>query len=70
MTPAEKAQDLYLKYYGIPLYIKTVKQCCHIAVDQILEFMKMDDEYTETSSNANSKWVNYWLEVKNEIDKL
>jgi len=30
----------------------------------------MDDEYTETTSNANSKWVNYWLEVKQEINKL
>ena len=34
MTPAEKAQQLYLKYYGIPLYVKTVKQCCIIAVDE------------------------------------
>jgi hypothetical protein len=39
-------------------------------VDEIMEFMKMDDEYTETASNANSKWVNYWLQVKQEINKL
>jgi hypothetical protein len=32
--------------------------------------MKMDDEYTETVSNANSKWVHYWIEVKKEIKKL
>jgi hypothetical protein len=32
--------------------------------------MKMDDEYTETLSNANSIWVNYWVEVKKEIEKL
>ena len=70
MTPSEKAQELYLKYYGIPLYVKTVKECCYIAVDEIIEFMRMDDEYTETTSNANSKWVNYWLEVKQEINKL
>ncbi len=46
------------------------KQCALIAVDEIFEFMKMDDEYTETVSNANSKWVNYYLEVKQEIEKL
>ena len=46
------------------------KKCALIAVNQILEFMRMDDEYTETASNANSKWVSYWLEVAREIEKL
>jgi len=46
------------------------KECAFVAVDDIFEFMKMDDEYTETVSNANSKWVDYWLEVKQEIEKL
>jgi hypothetical protein len=32
--------------------------------------MKMDDEYTGTASNANSKWVNYYEEVKKEILNL
>lgn len=49
---------------------KLAKQCALIAVDEIFEFMKMDDEYTETVSNANSKWVDYWEEVKKEIEKL
>ena len=38
--------------------------------EEIFEFMKMDDEYTETVSNVNSKWVHYWIEVKKEIKKL
>jgi hypothetical protein len=46
------------------------KQCALITVDEILEFMKMDDDYTETASNANSIWVNYFIEVKQEIEKL
>jgi hypothetical protein len=46
------------------------KQCALVAVDEIMEFMRMDDEYTETASNANSKWVHYWIEVKKEIEKL
>ena len=45
------------------------KICALIAVDEIMKFMEMDDEYTETASNANSKWVEYWVEVKQEIEK-
>jgi hypothetical protein len=29
-----------------------------------------DDEDSGTVSNANSKWVNYWAEVKEEIEKF
>jgi hypothetical protein len=32
-------------------------------IDGILEFMKMDDEYSETCSNANSIWPKYWMDV-------
>jgi hypothetical protein len=77
MTPKEKAVELYNKYEqlgkdftrGVSM-TEFAKQCALIAVDEIFEFMKMDDEYTETVSNANSKWVDYWLEVKQEIEKL
>jgi hypothetical protein len=77
MTPKEKAVELYNKYEqlgkdftrGVSM-AEFAKQCALIAVDEIFEFMKMDDEYTETVSNANSKWVDYWLEVKQEIKKL
>jgi hypothetical protein len=59
MSPKEKAQQLYGKFYKIPLYIKTVKQCCHIAVDEILQngLFTFEDK-------------KYWEEVKQEIDKL
>ena len=50
--------------------IMKAKQCALIAVDEIFEFMRIDDEYTETASNANSKWVGYYQEVKSEIEKL
>ena len=68
MTPKEKAEELIRRFYSIGAI--ECKQCALIAVDEIFEFMKMDDEYTETVSNANSKWVDYWLEVKQEIEKL
>lgn len=85
MTPKEKAEEVVIKMYQpLPtskeaekgkehLYYNqynAAKHCALIAVDEIMEFMKMDDEYTETASNANSKWVNYWLQVKEEINKL
>ena len=77
MTPKEKAEELYNKYEqlgkdftkGVSM-AEFAKECALIAVDEIFEFMKMDDEYTETVSNANSKWVDYWEEVKKEIEKL
>jgi hypothetical protein len=68
MTPKEKAEELIRRFYSIGAI--ECKQCALIAVDEIFEFMKMDDEYTETVSNANSKWVDYWQEVKQEIEKL
>jgi hypothetical protein len=78
MTPKLKAKELVDKYW---IYLRAgllydeeakddAKHCALIAVDEIMEFMKMDDEYTETSSNANSKWIYYWLQVKQEIQKL
>jgi hypothetical protein len=61
MTPKEKAEELYLKYYGIPLYIKTVKQCCYILIDEILQA----DEFMMTERQEN-----FWEQVKQEIEKL
>jgi cytoplasmic iron level regulating protein YaaA (DUF328/UPF0246 family) len=79
MTPKEKAEDLFSTYRytlsipNAPLgkhKDEVAKNCALIAVNQILEFMRIDDEYTQTASNANSKWVSYWLEVAREIEKL
>ena len=80
MTPKEKAEELINMFsphaknwdcfYDIPLDENHAKQCALITVDEIVEFMRMDDEYSETLYNANSKWVGYWKEVKQEIEKL
>ena len=58
MSPKDKENELYNKFYGIPLYIKNVKQCCHITIDEILGSMGADRGYA------------FWVEVKEEIDKL
>ena len=72
MKPQEKAYEIWQKMMNADVLVDSIsaKQCSLVAVDEILEFMKMDDDYTETASNANSIWVNYFIEVKKEIEKL
>ena len=64
MTPKEKAIELFDKfnnpdktYYP---YVHNAQQCALIAVDEILSviWINLDDE------------VDYWAEVKQEIEKL
>jgi hypothetical protein len=63
MTPKEKAIELYNKFYGIPLYIKTIKQCCNIVVNEILNDMTI-------RLGLDKEDFEYWEEVKQEIEKL
>jgi len=65
MTPQEKAKQLFGKYYGIPLYIKTVKECCHIAVDEIIANIE-----PSVSMDVISARIKYWKQVEEEINKL
>ena len=61
MSPKEKAIQLYNRFYGIPLYVLTVKQCCYILIDEILQA----DEFMMTE-----KQETFWEDVKKEIEKL
>ena len=63
MTPKQKAKEIYSKFYGIPLYIKTVKQCCYITVDEILNDMTI-------RLGLDKEDFEYWEEVKKEIEEL
>ena len=65
MTPKEKAEELVRKYYtfginkeGQTLSWDECKQCALIACDEVLGYMGADRGYS------------FWLEVKNEIEKL
>jgi len=82
MTPKEKAHKLHMKYYfmlpnngshtglvSIPVRWREAIECAIVAVDAIMDFMQMDDEYHEDTHFANSKWVSYWLVVKEELNK-
>ena len=62
MTPKEKAKELKYKMENFTIY---PKRCALIAVDEIL---KAVDNPDETYLMKHS--VNYWTEVKQEIQKL
>ena len=77
MTPKEKSEELVLKYWNLPTtfqYVKdgvifienshineeAAKQCALIAVDEILNLCW----------NGNKTALNYWEQVKEEIESL
>jgi hypothetical protein len=72
MTPKEKAEELVLKYLKMKRHKmfngwwhKIIsKQCALIAVDELIDFAKLTD--------ATNGWdhLNYWIQVKQEIEKL
>ena len=66
MTPKEKAEELFNKYWelnvdfdGLIKY-EFAKQCALIAVDEIIEILSKDI----------NPLINYWFEVKQEIEKI
>jgi len=67
MTPKEKAQELFDKYWTLIAYKiegsvgrLVIKQCALISVDEIIDNIVDDDKQV----------LNYWVEVKKEIEKL
>jgi len=79
MTPKEKAIELYQKYFSMitierPIdknaAIPYVKKCALIAVDEVIEFMEADDFDSDTCYWENHSKMQYWVEVKQEIEKL
>ena len=70
ISPEEKAKELYMKYYGIPLYVKTVKQCCHYAVDEIIDTLNFDIKDLDVIGSVLIDLIHYWRAVKEEIEKL
>jgi len=64
MTPKEKAEELYKRMYTqhSNIYPSTAKQCALIVVDEILN----------NDNNLFNTYIqnDYWLQVKQEIEKL
>ena len=86
MTPKEKAQELYYKYFSMikiesPIdrvsSIPYVKKCALIAVYEVIEASPLYPNDTEEwlqpedwFSDANISAEKYWNEVKQEIENL
>jgi hypothetical protein len=81
MTPKEKADELVLKFKKYAYYPKTnddevfinqlnnnAKQCALIAVDEIINGYEFDILYIEHKRIMDN--INFWDEVKQEIEKL
>ena len=70
MTPKEKAEDLIDKMMlgsQDRLYLRLSKQCALIAVEEIMSLMiKFHNRHIEDNSNE----IEYWQEVKQEIEKI
>jgi hypothetical protein len=75
MTPKEKAIELYLqmlswqsechKYLERNIISISAKKCALIAVDEIL-----DVDYFDMSEEHFENIMEYWEQVKNEIQKI
>ena len=75
MTPQKKAKELVDKFSAVPLLDSyEAKQCALIAVDEIIKvcpyIRHKDWETLEQLNAANIYFVEYWNEVKQEIEKL
>jgi hypothetical protein len=72
MTPKEKAEELVLKYLRLQeegssnwFHKILAKQCALIAVNEIL-----DVDCFDMSEEHFDNHIEYWQEVKQEIEKL
>ena len=71
MTPQEKATELVssmnsrLKVKIDQNRFEEAKQCALKAVDEIIDFID-----AEMQGFLDSDWINYWVDVKQEIEKL
>jgi len=72
MTPKEKAEDLYNKFdmiiYTDQDHKSQCKRCAIRAVDEILDVIE-DDGFTFAEYH-DKKTIEFWLEVKQEIEIL
>ena len=78
LTPKEKAEELYIEYWHLLNDSRIAKQCAFIAVNEILEATKEKVYNTQIPFYLNGVdqrkltiiYDKYWLEVKQEIEKL
>ena len=73
MTPKEKAEELVKKMYSVhsnsasDITLHFAKECALVAVDEIINTDMLIDEDTYVMTPS---YLQFWQEVKNEIEKL
>ena len=80
MTPQEKANELYSKYddllnkdFGNPIvFDNQIKQCALIAVDELINMCKLYNNHNVVIDTKiyTELTIEYWQEVKQEIENL
>jgi len=79
MTPKEKSDELFKKYYCMNnnskskikvINFETAKQCALITVDEILLTDPIQSSGESDSGIEYKSNDSYWQEVKDEIEKL
>lgn len=77
MTPKEKAEELFNRFYikaregNVNYNVKEdAKQCALIAVEEIINIPSIQVAYAQGFSKKNKSTEAYWREVKQEIEKL
>ena len=65
MTPKEKAKDLLNKIYKLDnrAWYDVAKQCAYVTVHELIE--ALHEHHWQ-----NRLIIDYWQEVKNELEKL
>jgi hypothetical protein len=69
-SPKEKSEELVTKFIlstPITCHINVAKQCALIAVDEIIKLDMLIDEDTYVMTPS---YLQYWEQVKQEIEKL
>lgn len=77
MTPKEKAQEIFDKYFdemlsfGFYLHNSQIIRLSLIAVEEIIEATSIKYEFRDAELfYAGKKPMQYWLDVKTEIEAL
>lgn len=67
MTAQEMALRLYNRFYSVPLYIKTLKECCMITINEMIRIAPWGgDENVQIEDGSKE----FYMNVKKEIEKL
>jgi len=79
MEAKEKAQELFKKYYCIDnssktkikvIEFETAKRCALIAVDEIIKLLPNINLTPPNNREEDNHYSQYWVSVKNELEKL